>query len=98
MTEIARALSVQPPTVTKIVGRLVANGFVARHEVRGDMRKSAIDLTEVGREKVTQVKTIWAELEAMALAAVSAGRDVAGVLERIETNLTRCASRSGEIL
>lgn len=87
MTEIAHSLAVRPPTVTKIVGRLVAGGLVARQGVRGDLRKAAIDLTEAGRQRAADVATIWTRLEKKALAEISAGPACADLLRRIETNL-----------
>lgn len=96
MTEIARALAIQPPTVTKIVGRLVANELVARREVRGDMRKSAVDLTDLGRRRAGEVETIWSGIESTALAEVSAHPSFLQSLKQIEENLTSPGQLSPE--
>ena len=96
MTEIARSLAVQPPTVTKIVGRLVANDLVTRREVRGDMRKSAVDLTEIGRQRAAEVEAIWTGIESKALAEVSANPAIVQLLKRIETNLATPGELAGE--
>lgn len=70
MGEMAAALAIQPPTVTKMVARLEAAGLVERHPVAGDQRKAAISLTPLGRGKVAQISAIWTATEATALAGL----------------------------
>ena len=49
MGEAAAALSIQPPTVTKMVNRLSAAGLVRTEVMDRDRRKISISMTESGR-------------------------------------------------
>lgn len=46
--ELAELLGVEPPTVTKMIGRLESAGFVARHRHPEDRRATQVWLTEAG--------------------------------------------------
>ena len=46
---LAERLSLEPSTITPLVGRLVGNGFVTRERDPADRRQSVIRLTEKGR-------------------------------------------------
>jgi DNA-binding MarR family transcriptional regulator len=46
--EIAAALSVEPPTVTRMIGRLEVAGFVVRHRHPDDRRATQVWLTDAG--------------------------------------------------
>jgi DNA-binding MarR family transcriptional regulator len=67
MGEAAAALSIQPPTVTKMVNRLSAAGLVQTEVVDKDRRKIAISMTAAAREKIDEIDSIWRELELEAL-------------------------------
>lgn len=67
MGEAAAALSIQPPTVTKMVNRLAAAGLVQTEVVDRDRRKIAVSLTDAARGKIEEIDTIWRELEVEAL-------------------------------
>lgn len=67
MGEAASALSIQPPTVTKMVNRLTAAGLLETAVMDRDRRKIAVGLTDAARAKIDEIEAIWLELEAEAL-------------------------------
>ncbi|MFN3172062.1 MAG: MarR family winged helix-turn-helix transcriptional regulator [Hyphomicrobiales bacterium] len=52
MGALAHALSVQPPTITKMVVRLSAQGMVERRPSANDGRSSTVFLTEKGQQLI----------------------------------------------
>ena len=69
MGEAASALSIQPPTVTKMVNRLSAAQLVKTEMMEGDRRKISVSLTDAARAKIDEIDAIWRELEDEALEA-----------------------------
>lgn len=67
MGEAAAALSIQPPTVTKMVNRLSIAGLIHTEVVDRDRRKISISMTPAAREKIEEIDAIWEELEAAAM-------------------------------
>lgn len=67
MGEAATALSIQPPTVTKMVNRLSAAGLVQTEVVDKDRRKINITMTDAARLKIQEIDSIWRDLETEAL-------------------------------
>jgi DNA-binding MarR family transcriptional regulator len=70
MSELAAALAVQPPTVTKMIARLGAQGLVARQVSASDGRLARVYLTDTGRERVAAVDAAWKRVEKEALAGL----------------------------
>ena len=70
MSELASALAVQPPTVTKMIARLGAQGLVTRQVSAADGRLARVYLTDSGRERVIAVDTAWKRVEKEALAGL----------------------------
>jgi DNA-binding MarR family transcriptional regulator len=68
MSELAAVLAVQPPTVTKMIARLGAQGLVTRQVSAADGRLARVYLTDAGRERVLAVDTAWKRVEKEALA------------------------------
>ena len=67
MGEAATALSIQPPTVTKMVTRLAAAGLVRTEVMDKDRRKITISMTPAAEGKINEIEAIWRELELEAL-------------------------------
>jgi DNA-binding MarR family transcriptional regulator len=67
MGEAAAALSIQPPTVTKMVNRLSVAGLIHTEVVDRDRRKISISMTPTARGKIDEIDAIWEELEEEAL-------------------------------
>ncbi len=90
MTELASALSVQPPTVTKMVSRLATQGLMRRVSEESDGRRARVYLTDEGRKQATGVDTALQSLEREALAGLTdkESRRLRKLLRRIDRNLT----------
>ncbi len=89
MSELAGELGVQPPTVTKMVTRLAAYGFVVRQASPTDGRLARVFLTEPGRALIGDVDRMWKRLEKEALVGLD-DRDkkrLRKYLRKIEKNL-----------
>lgn len=63
MGELAAAMRVRPPTVTKMVARLGAQGLVERRATLGDGRQARVFLTETGRVKAGEIDALWRRLD-----------------------------------
>jgi DNA-binding MarR family transcriptional regulator len=63
MGDLAAELRVRPPTASKTVARLAAQGLVERRTVNGDGRVVRVELTDEGRRRAEAVDAIWGELE-----------------------------------
>ena len=63
MGDLAAELRVRPPTASKTVARLAAQGLVERRTVDGDGRAVCVGLTDEGRRRAEAVGHVWGELE-----------------------------------
>jgi DNA-binding MarR family transcriptional regulator len=63
MGELAATLRVRPPTASKTIARLAAQGLVERRAGAGDARQVRVELTEEGRRRAAAVGAVWAQLE-----------------------------------
>lgn len=89
MTEIAGALGVQPPTITKMVGRLAANGYVERRASETDGRQAIVFLTAQGKTILAEIDAAVASVEAVALDGIDGkdGKRLLRMLRRVAKNL-----------
>lgn len=89
MGELAAALGVQPPTVTKMVARLAAYGFVVRQTSEVDGRLARVFLTDPGRALIGDIDQVWKRLEKEALAGFDdkERKRLRKLLRRMEKNL-----------
>ncbi|WP_306889330.1 MarR family winged helix-turn-helix transcriptional regulator [Ancylobacter amanitiformis] len=90
MTELAAALRVRPPTASKTVGRLSAQGLLERRASDGDARLVRVHLTDEGRTRAGAIDGIWDSLEDVTVAGLD-GKDrkrLRKLLRKIEKNLT----------
>jgi DNA-binding MarR family transcriptional regulator len=93
MGEAAAALSIQPPTVTKMVTRLSASGLIRTDVMDRDRRKIAISMTDAAREKIDEIDAIWAELETEALEEVEPVQ-LKSQLSTIARNLSKNSAKA----
>ena len=63
MSDLALALAVRPPTVTKMVTRMAAQGLVERREAAQDARQALVHLTPAGRARAGEIDEVWRRLE-----------------------------------
>ncbi|NDW06643.1 MarR family winged helix-turn-helix transcriptional regulator [Jiella pacifica] len=68
LRDLAERLAVRPPTVTKTVNRLVAQGLVEKRSSETDLRQSQAYLTDEGAALVEKVQKAQKSLERRALA------------------------------
>jgi MarR family transcriptional regulator, organic hydroperoxide resistance regulator len=89
MSDLAAALGVQPPTVTKMISRLAAQGYVERRPAPGDGRQAQVFLTERGRDAIGQIDKLWKRIEKTALAGVDDKdrKRLRKLLRQVERNL-----------
>ncbi|MFS8183061.1 DNA-binding transcriptional regulator, MarR family [Pseudovibrio denitrificans] len=90
MSQLALALGVQPPTVTKMVTRLTAQGLVFRRISETDGRLARVFLSEEGRDRILQVDRAWKRLEKEALAGMDDKdrKKLRRLLRQVEKNLS----------
>jgi DNA-binding MarR family transcriptional regulator len=89
MSEIAAALGVQPPTVTKMISRLAAQDYVERRASSGDGRQAHVFLTERGHHAIAMIDRIWKRIESTALTDIADKdrRRLRKLLRQVERNL-----------
>jgi MarR family transcriptional regulator, organic hydroperoxide resistance regulator len=97
MGEAATALSIQPPTVTKMVNRLSVAGLVKTEVVDQDRRKINVAMTDAGKAKISEIDAIWHELEVEALDKVEPQSMLRSQLSAIIRNLSRSETKASAI-
>lgn len=87
--ELAERLSVEPPTITRIVRRMESCGFVERRPDPSDARSFRVHLTDKGHTLEGPVARIWEEVEKKTLQGTSPEetRVLNRLLVRIRENL-----------
>jgi DNA-binding MarR family transcriptional regulator len=95
MSDLAAALGVQPPTVTKMISRLAAQDYVERRASPGDGRQAQVFLTERGRDTIGQIDKLWKRIEKTALTDIDDKdrKRLRKLLRQVERNLG--AARDG---
>ncbi|MCV0426542.1 MAG: MarR family winged helix-turn-helix transcriptional regulator [Roseibium sp.] len=90
MSQLALALGVQPPTVTKMVTRLSSQGYVNRRVSDSDGRLARVYLTEKGQNLVTSVDKAWKRLEREAMSGLDDKdrKKLRKLLRQVEKNLS----------
>jgi DNA-binding MarR family transcriptional regulator len=83
--DLARALHVSPPTVTKMVGSMERAGLVRRRPDAADARLVRVELTEAGRAQERVMYSVAGEFVDKSFGALSATerRDLARLLEKL---------------
>ncbi len=89
MSDLAAALGVQPPTVTKMISRLAAQDYVERRASAGDGRQAQVFLTERGRRAIATIDKLWKRIEKTALAGIDDKdrKRLRKLLRQVERNL-----------
>ena len=98
MSELAAALGVQPPTVTKMISRLAAQDYVERRASTGDGRRAHVFLTERGSRAIATIDKVWKRVEKTALGGIrdKERKRLKKLLRQIAHNLDgRAATRTG---
>ncbi len=86
---IADRLGVKPPTMTRTVVRMEAQGFVERRDGE-DGRLTTVWLTETGRQTIARINEVKAQVQVLALAGLEEKqqRNLTRFLKSVDANLT----------
>jgi DNA-binding MarR family transcriptional regulator len=87
---LAGRLGVRPPTITKTINRLQAQGFLEKRASDSDARQAHIFLTEAGREMIKAIEKSVRKTEKQALRGLDKKdqKTLFKLLARIEANLS----------
>ena len=87
--QLAVRLGVRPPTITKTINRLQAQGFLEKRASDSDARQAHISLTDAGREAIRAIEKSVRKTEKQALKGLDKKEQKAlhKLLARIEANL-----------
>jgi DNA-binding MarR family transcriptional regulator len=87
---LAGRLGVRPPTITKTINRLQAQGFLEKRASAADARQAHIFLTETGRDIINAIEKSVKKTEKQALKGLDKKDQKAlfKLLARIEANLS----------
>ena len=87
--QLAQRIGVRPPTITKTINRLQAQGFLEKRASRADARQAHIFLTDAGRETIHAIEKSVKKTEKQALKGFDKKEQKAlfKLLARIEANL-----------
>lgn len=88
--QLARRLGVRPPTVTKMVNRLQAQGYVSKRGSEHDARQANIFLTETGQGAIRAIEKVVRKTDRLAFDGFEKKerRVLLGLLARVEANLS----------
>jgi DNA-binding MarR family transcriptional regulator len=87
---LADRLGVRPPTITKTINRLQAQGFLDKKASNSDARQAHIFLTDSGREMIVAIEKSVKKTEKQALKGLDKKDQKAlyKLLARVEANLS----------
>jgi DNA-binding MarR family transcriptional regulator len=91
LSDLAASTSIDLSTLSRLVGRMVQGGLVARSRVGGDRREVRVRLTPRGRQTTRGIIPIARHYEKVALAGLSSTEATAlkRMLVRVYSNLDR---------
>lgn len=89
--QLAERLGVRPPTITKTINRLAAQGFLEKRGSQTDARRAHVYLTESGAEVIRAIERSVRKTEKQALKSLDKEQQktLANLLAHIEANLSR---------
>lgn len=95
MCEFATALSIDPSTATRAIGRLVDVGLAERHSSHADKRVTLVAATPLGRQTQRRVATRRLDVVVEALQAFNADErhTLAELLDRLVASLDQTVER-----
>ncbi|MCV0393977.1 MAG: MarR family transcriptional regulator [Rhizobiaceae bacterium] len=95
--QLAGRLGVRPPTITKTINRLQAQGFLDKRASDTDARQAKVHLTETGREAIRSIEKAVRKSEKQALRGFDKKdqKTLAKLLARLEANLNPTALVDG---
>ncbi len=91
MTAIADALRIKPPTASKMIARMAAQGLLERRGTDDDARKVAVFITDEGRSRIDDLRKTARKVEKQALSGFD-DKDI----RRLRRLLKKLAKNLGE--
>lgn len=87
--DLVKAVGIDASTVTKMVQRLEAEGFVTRKSCPDDKRSMRVRLTAKGKKLKSEIEDLWKELERRTTADLSASeqKEAYQMIQKIEQSL-----------
>ncbi|QFS83763.1 transcriptional regulator SlyA [Roseivivax sp. THAF40] len=89
---LAEEFQVRAASMSTMTARLIANGFVTRQISASDKRANAIELTDKGRNLLTEVRRVWRDINIIIEQAL--GTEVARTHSKQAINLINGLNRS----
>jgi DNA-binding MarR family transcriptional regulator len=89
MTAIADELRIKPPTASKMIARMAAQGLLERRGMEEDARRVAVFITDEGRSRIDQLRKTAKKVEKHTLADLD-DRDIRRLrrlLKKVARNL-----------
>lgn len=88
--QLAARLGVRPPTVTKTIGRLQAQGYLEKRGSAIDARQANVSLTERGRDAIRAIEKAVRKTDRLAFKGLDKKEraTLLALLTQIEANLT----------
>ena len=92
--QLAALIGVRPPTITKTINRLQAQGFLDKKASENDARQAHVFLTESGRDTIRAIEKSLRKTEKQALKGLDKKdqKTLAKLLARVEANLSETAT------
>lgn len=92
--QLATRIGVRPPTITKTINRLQAQGFLEKRASEADGRQAHIFLSDSGRETIRAIEKSVRKTEKLALRGLDKKEQkmLARLLLRVEANLSEVAA------
>jgi DNA-binding MarR family transcriptional regulator len=91
MSAIADALRIKPPTASKMIARMAAQGLLERRGTEDDARKVAVFIADEGRNRIDQLQKKARKVEKQALTGLD-DKDI----RRLRRLLRKVAKNLGE--
>lgn len=97
---LAAEIGVRPPTITKTIARLQAQGFLDKIESTTDARQAHIFLTEAGRNAIVGIEKAVRKTEKRALEGFDKKdrKQLAKYLRKLEANLSGIDDKDSDTL
>jgi len=96
--ELATQLGVRPPTITKTINRLAAQGVLEKRASQEDARQAHIFLTQSGRDAIKAIEKAVKKTEKQAFRGIEKKdqKALAKLLARVEQNLAGTVEADAE--
>ncbi|MBL4811236.1 MAG: MarR family transcriptional regulator [Rhodobacteraceae bacterium] len=74
MGELAHIVLINPPTLSKLVDRMVSNGLVHRQVAQSDQRQINLLISDLGKKRMMQIRSEVEDEDQMLVSRIGAAR------------------------